>query len=86
MNRSHPKMPTHISNSYVSPVSIIKVSVLIVTQRRGRLSVTQKPQFMPGFNVTKGLARKALASQSPMVIKLLFQVKTFPFSLKRLNP
>ena len=33
----------------------------------------------------KELVLEALASQSPMVANILFQLKTFPFSLKRLN-
>ena len=33
----------------------------------------------------KGLVLEALASQSPMVANILFQLNTFPFSLKRLN-
>ena len=33
----------------------------------------------------KGLVLEALACQSPLVANILFQLKTFPFSLKRLN-
>lgn len=33
----------------------------------------------------KGLVLEALAFQSPLVAHILFQLKTFPFSLKRLN-